>query len=78
MNDTVGPRLSPSRILIGLTPILVMLFSSLAVAQPETSGKVSASERYQAGWLHRNLYGSQYRQLWAQEIEVPLSEEVIW
>jgi len=71
MNDIVRPKLPLARILIGLSPILVMLISSLSVAQSESSGKVTPGERYKAGWLHRNLYGSNYRQLWTQEIEVP-------
>lgn len=37
---------------------------------PPATTKIAAESRYQAGRLHRILFGSEYRELWATEIEV--------
>src|SRR6185295_13773284 len=47
--------------------------TSLAAQQPE-SGRVTqaAGPRYQAGGLHRFLFGREYRSLWTTPVSLPL------
>jgi len=71
MKATGVAMMKLGRLLVGLTSISLILISVAAGAQSSPDGRVIPGERYQAGWLHRNLYGSNYRQLWTREIEVP-------
>ncbi len=52
------------------TPALAQGADSL---HPRTQVRLAAGERYRAGWLHRLLLGSHYRDLWA----TPLTVEVL-
>jgi hypothetical protein len=59
---------------LGVTIATAALLASASPARPaekqETRHKVVANPEYQAGWLHRALFGSGYRKLWATPIEV--------
>lgn len=43
-----------------------------ATATPPKTVRVAASERYQAGRLHRFLFGGGYRDLWKAQVELPV------
>ena len=58
-------------------PYLVVLACLCAANRPvdaQTLGTTTIvpGERYETGWLGRFLFGSDYRDLWTAEIEVPV------
>ena len=55
--------------------LVAMTVSALAaplVAQAQETATVVAGEGYDAGGLHRMIFGQAYRDLWGMPIEVPL------
>lgn len=61
-------------VLIPLVSIALFASSSSAVAAPsaERRVKVAASERYKVGRVHRMTLGGGYRDLWQEEISLPV------
>jgi hypothetical protein len=59
----------------GLALVLVLLASSRLTSagteEPERR-RVVAGERYRAGWVHRFLFGRDYRELWTTPITLPV------
>jgi len=54
--------------------LLTLFFSvnSLAQDESETGKTVILGEEFNAGWLHKSLFGSQWRDLWTTPISIPV------
>src|SRR6266849_9520681 len=55
--------------------VLGMVLHGISAASAEEAAprrKVTAAAHYQAGGLHRFLFGSDYRDLWAMPVELPV------
>ncbi|MBL4683264.1 MAG: hypothetical protein JKY37_01645, partial [Nannocystaceae bacterium] len=65
----------PAAVLVVVVLWLLGLPSAVALGAPRANAptvRVAASQRYKAGRLHRFTAGGGYRDLWEQEIELPL------
>ena len=59
---------------LGLLLVTLLLGVGVLPVAGQTSNRLSVvpGAQYQAGWLHRFLFGTDYRDLWATPIEVPV------
>jgi len=85
MNDeTSGAREGTRRASVRAVTLALVLFGgSLAGAEeadraPSRTRTLAAGPRYEAGWLHRFLLGSGYRDLWALPVEVEILDLDAW
>ncbi|HEU4954981.1 MAG TPA: hypothetical protein VFT28_10425, partial [Gemmatimonadales bacterium] len=65
--------------MVGLAVLLALTLPTAAAAQavaehapPGETLAIPPGPQYEAGWLHRWLFGSHYRDLWTTPLEAPV------
>jgi hypothetical protein len=60
-----------TRVVLGAAIGLAVTVTSLAAQAAPDTVVVQSGARYQAGWLHKALFGTDYRSLWTAPLAVP-------
>jgi len=58
-------------LVVGLLTLFFTV-SSLAQEESEANKTIILGEEFNAGWLHKSLFGSQWRDLWTTPISIPI------